>query len=61
VSSTALFVASLEPPRTVRLAVEHVIRNASIDDVKPFFDGIAPAWDILRNAGISAPIDHDLL
>jgi TetR/AcrR family transcriptional regulator len=29
--------------------------------VKPFFDGIAPAWDILQNAGIAAPIDHDLL
>jgi TetR/AcrR family transcriptional regulator len=29
--------------------------------VKPFFDGIRPAWEILRIAGIAAPIDHEVL
>jgi hypothetical protein len=29
--------------------------------VKPFFDGIRPAWQTLRNAGIAAPIDSDIL
>jgi TetR/AcrR family transcriptional regulator len=29
--------------------------------VKPFFDGIGPAWQVLRNAGIAAPIDHEIL
>jgi hypothetical protein len=29
--------------------------------VKPFFDGIRPAWQILRNAGIAAPIDNEIL
>src|SRR5882757_3375210 len=29
--------------------------------VKPVFDGIRPAWQILRNAGIAAPIDSEIL
>jgi hypothetical protein len=29
--------------------------------VKPFFDGIGPAWQLLRNAGIAAPIDREIL
>jgi AcrR family transcriptional regulator len=29
--------------------------------VKPFFDGIRPAWQVLRDAGIAAPIDHEIL
>jgi TetR/AcrR family transcriptional regulator len=29
--------------------------------VKPFFDGIGPAWQVLRNAGIAAQIDHEIL
>jgi TetR/AcrR family transcriptional regulator len=29
--------------------------------VKPFFDGIRPAWQILRDAGIAAPIDSEIL
>jgi AcrR family transcriptional regulator len=29
--------------------------------VKPFFDGIRPAWQILRDAGVAAPIDHQIL
>jgi TetR/AcrR family transcriptional regulator len=29
--------------------------------VKPFFDGIRPAWQILRDAGVAAPIDNDIL
>jgi AcrR family transcriptional regulator len=29
--------------------------------VKPFFDGIRPAWQILRDAGVAAPIDHEIL
>jgi hypothetical protein len=29
--------------------------------VKPFFDGIRPAWQVLRNAGVAAPIDHEIL
>ena len=29
--------------------------------VKPFFDGIRPAWQILRNAGVAAPIDYDIV
>jgi AcrR family transcriptional regulator len=29
--------------------------------VKPFFDGIGPAWQLLRNAGSAAPIDHEIL
>jgi TetR/AcrR family transcriptional regulator len=29
--------------------------------VKPLFDGLRPAWQILRNAGIAAPIDHEIL
>jgi TetR/AcrR family transcriptional regulator len=29
--------------------------------VKPFFDGIRPAWQILRDAGIAAPIDSEML
>jgi hypothetical protein len=29
--------------------------------VKPFFDGIGPVWQLLRNAGIAAPIDHEIL
>jgi AcrR family transcriptional regulator len=29
--------------------------------VKPFFDGIRPAWKMLRNAGVAAPIDNEIL
>jgi TetR/AcrR family transcriptional regulator len=29
--------------------------------VKPFFDGIRPGWQILRKAGVGAPIDNDIL
>jgi AcrR family transcriptional regulator len=29
--------------------------------VKPFFDGIRPAWQMLRDAGIAAPIDNEIL
>jgi AcrR family transcriptional regulator len=28
---------------------------------KPFFDGIRPAWQLLRNAGVAAPIDNEIL
>jgi TetR/AcrR family transcriptional regulator len=29
--------------------------------VKPFFGGIRPMWQILRDAGIAAPIDSEIL
>lgn len=29
--------------------------------VKPFFDGIRPGWQMLRDAGVAAPIDHEIL
>jgi AcrR family transcriptional regulator len=29
--------------------------------VKPFFQAIQPAWQKLRDAGIAAPIDHDIV
>ena len=29
--------------------------------VKPVFDAIRPAWQILRDAGVAAPIDSDIL
>ncbi|MDT5052753.1 MAG: TetR/AcrR family transcriptional regulator [Mycobacterium sp.] len=29
--------------------------------VKPFFDGIRPMWQILRDAGVAAPIDNEIL
>jgi AcrR family transcriptional regulator len=29
--------------------------------VMPFFDGIRPSWQILRDAGIAAPIDSEML
>jgi TetR/AcrR family transcriptional regulator len=29
--------------------------------VKPVFDAIGPAWQILRDAGFAAPIDHEIL
>jgi TetR/AcrR family transcriptional regulator len=29
--------------------------------VKPFFDGIRPAWQTLRDAGVAAPIDPEIL
>jgi AcrR family transcriptional regulator len=29
--------------------------------VKPFFDGIRPAWQMLRDAGVAAPIDNEIL
>jgi TetR/AcrR family transcriptional regulator len=29
--------------------------------VKPFFDGIRPAWTILRDAGVAAPIGGEIL
>jgi TetR/AcrR family transcriptional regulator len=63
--------------RFVRFAAEHpelnqiiVVEGTTATDrsvwmtktyVKPFFDGIRPAWEILRNVGVAAPIDHDLL
>lgn len=29
--------------------------------VKPFFDAIRPAWQLLRDAGVAAPIDSEIL
>ena len=29
--------------------------------VKPFFNGIRPAWQALRDGGVAAPIDHEIL
>ena len=29
--------------------------------VKPFFNGIRPAWQLLREAGVAAPIDSEIL
>jgi TetR/AcrR family transcriptional regulator len=29
--------------------------------IKPFFNGIRPAWQMLRDAGVAAPIDSDIL
>jgi AcrR family transcriptional regulator len=29
--------------------------------VKPFFDGIRPVWQVLRDAGVAAPIDSEIL
>ena len=29
--------------------------------VKPFFNGIQPAWQMLRDAGVAAPIDSEIL
>jgi TetR/AcrR family transcriptional regulator len=29
--------------------------------VRPFFDGIRPAWQSLRDAGVAAPIDSEIL
>jgi TetR/AcrR family transcriptional regulator len=29
--------------------------------VRPVFDGIGPAWRVLRDAGIAAPIDSEIL
>ena len=29
--------------------------------VKPFFDGIRPAWQVLRKAGVAAPIDNEIM
>ena len=29
--------------------------------VKPVFDGIRPAWQVLRDAGVAAPIDSEIL
>jgi TetR/AcrR family transcriptional regulator len=29
--------------------------------VKPFFNGLSPAWQVLRDAGIAAPIDNEIL
>jgi AcrR family transcriptional regulator len=29
--------------------------------VRPFFDGIRPGWQLLRDAGVAAPIDSDIL
>ena len=28
--------------------------------LKPFFDGIRPAWGVLRKAGVAAPIDNEI-
>jgi TetR/AcrR family transcriptional regulator len=29
--------------------------------VKPFFDGIRPVWKVLRNAGVAAPIESEVM
>src|SRR5258708_16373769 len=29
--------------------------------VRPFFEGIRPAWEMLRSAGVAAPIDSEIL
>ena len=29
--------------------------------IKPFFNGIRPAWQVLREAGVAAPIDSEIL
>ena len=29
--------------------------------IKPFFNGIRPAWQMLRDAGVAAPIDSEIL
>ena len=29
--------------------------------IKPFFNGIRPAWQMLRDGGVAAPIDSDIL
>jgi AcrR family transcriptional regulator len=29
--------------------------------VKPVFDGIRPAWQILRDAGVAAPVEYEIL
>jgi hypothetical protein len=29
--------------------------------IKPFFNGIRPAWQLLRDAGVAAPIDSEIL
>ncbi|HXO54061.1 MAG TPA: hypothetical protein VN888_24235 [Mycobacterium sp.] len=29
--------------------------------VKPFFNGIRPAWQLLRDAGVAAPIASEIL
>jgi TetR/AcrR family transcriptional regulator len=63
--------------RFVGFAAEHpelnqiiVIEGTTVTDrskwmtqtyVKPFFDGITPAWQVLRKAGVAAPIDHEIL
>jgi TetR/AcrR family transcriptional regulator len=63
--------------RFVRFAAEHpelnqiiVVENTTATDrsvwmtqtyLKPFFHGIKPAWQVLRNAGVAAPIDHEIL
>jgi TetR/AcrR family transcriptional regulator len=33
----------------------------TLTHVKPFFDGIRPAWQLLRDAGIAAPVDNEIL
>jgi TetR/AcrR family transcriptional regulator len=63
--------------RFVRFAAEHpelnqimVHEGTSASDrlawmtethVKPFFDGIRLAWQVLRDAGVAAPIDSEIL
>jgi AcrR family transcriptional regulator len=63
--------------RFVRFAAEHpelnqimVHEGTAISDrltwmtethVKPFFNGIRPAWQMLREAGVAAPIDSEIL
>jgi len=63
--------------RFVRFAAEHpelnqimIHEGTAVSDrlawmtethVRPFFDGIAPAWQILRGAGIAAPVDSQIL
>ena len=63
--------------RFVRFAAEHpelnqiMVHEGTADSdrltwmtethVKPFFDGIGLAWQILRDAGVAAPIDSEIL
>src|ERR1700758_5401074 len=63
--------------RFVRFAAEHpelnqimVHEGTAVSDrltwltethIKPFFNGIRPAWQVVREAGVAAPIDCDVL
>ena len=63
--------------RFVRFAAEHpelnqiMVHEGTADSerltwmtethVKPLFEGTRPAWQMLRKAGVAAPIDHEIL